>query len=219
MTPVFFPRFLTEDYAEKIITRREFIQRFARWQERKYGLNFKCTGFGNSAGLFIAYRGVTGRCDGDSIVLGNGYRFKAAAPVEVRRRIDHQICGEATMTIKDVPEREVIRQVKNVIKATGIKLQRINTGCFTVGKGRGRRFVKTAEAGTCDFEGYDSRGRFVAIECKRPVGGRISPAQAARIDDINRAGGVAFVAHSGGVGAGDTDERHAPDQQILRRRD
>ena len=98
---------------------------------------------------------------------------------------------------KDIPESAVIGEVKAIIKATGIKLQRINTGCFTIGEGRNRRFIKTADAGTCDFEGYDNKGRFVAIECKRPSGGRLSPAQKERIADINRKGGVAFVAHSG----------------------
>ena len=101
------------------------------------------------------------------------------------------------MELKKITEKVVIQQVKQVIKATGIKLQRINTGCFVIGTGRNRRFIKTAEAGTCDFEGYDNKGRFVAIECKRPVGGLLSPAQRARIADINRKGGVAFVAHSG----------------------
>lgn len=98
---------------------------------------------------------------------------------------------------KDIPESVVIGEVKAIIKATGIKLQRINTGCFVIGEGRNRRFIKTADAGTCDFEGYDNHGRFLAVECKRPVGGKLSPAQEARINDINRKGGVAFVAHSG----------------------
>ncbi len=101
------------------------------------------------------------------------------------------------MELKDIPESAVIQQVKTVIKATGLKLQRINTGCFQIGEGQNRRFVRTAEAGTCDFEGYDNSGRFCAIECKRPSGGRLSPAQEERIADINRKGGVAFVAHSG----------------------
>lgn len=101
------------------------------------------------------------------------------------------------MDLKDVPESAVVQQVKTVIKATGLKLQRINTGCFQIGEGRQRRFIKTAEAGTCDFEGYDNHGRFLAVECKRPVGGKLSPAQEARINDINRKGGVAFVVHSG----------------------
>ena len=98
---------------------------------------------------------------------------------------------------KDIPESVVIGEVKAIVKATGIKIQRINTGCFVIGTGRNRRFIKTADAGTCDFEGYDNHGRFLAIECKRPVGGRLSPAQAERIADINKKGGVAFVAHSG----------------------
>ena len=97
----------------------------------------------------------------------------------------------------DIPESEVIQQVKAVIRATGVKLQRINTGCFMVGEGRNRRYIRTAEAGTLDFEGYDNKGRFCAIECKRPSGGRLSLAQRERIEDINRKGGVAFVAHGG----------------------
>jgi hypothetical protein len=101
------------------------------------------------------------------------------------------------MELKDIPESAVIQQVKQIIKATGLKLQRINTGCFQIGEGRNRRYIKTADAGTCDFEGYDNKGRFVAIECKRPVGGRLSPAQKERIADINQKGGVAFVATSG----------------------
>lgn len=95
--------------------------------------------------------------------------------------------------LKTIPESAVVDEVKKVIAATGLKVQRINTGCFKVGK----RYIKTADAGTCDFEGYDMHGRFLAIECKRPVGGKLSPAQAERIADINKKGGVAFVAHSG----------------------
>ena len=103
----------------------------------------------------------------------------------------------ALINTTDVKEKEVIKQVKEIIDITGIKLQRINTGCFAVGEGSNRRYIKTAETGTCDFEGYDKHGRFVAIECKRPIGGRLSRPQRERIEDINRKGGVAFIAHSG----------------------
>ena len=111
------------------------------------------------------------------------------------------------MELKDVPESAVVLQVKQVLKVTGLKIQRINTGCFTIGEGANRRFIKTADAGTCDFEGYDNKGRFVAIECKRPSGGRLSPAQKERIADINRKGGVAFVAHSGAEALKQLQER------------
>lgn len=91
----------------------------------------------------------------------------------------------------DLSEAAVVAEVKEVLKATGLQIQRINTGCF------GARHVKTANKGTLDFEGYDNRGRFVGIECKRPVVGRVSTEQADRISDINLKGGVAFIATSG----------------------
>ena len=94
-------------------------------------------------------------------------------------------------------EKDVVQQVKAVILVTGLKIQRINTGCFTVGSGANKRFIKTAEKGTLDFEGYDNRGRFVGIECKREKGGKVSPEQQARIDDINAKGGVAGIVRSG----------------------
>ncbi len=99
--------------------------------------------------------------------------------------------------LKGVTEAKVLQDVKKVIAGTGLKVQRINTGCFVIGNGRNKRYIQTAEAGTLDFEGYDKHGRFVGIECKRPVGGKLSPAQAARITDINAKGGVAFVVTSG----------------------
>ena len=99
--------------------------------------------------------------------------------------------------LRDVSESEVIREVKEVIDITGLEIQRVNVGCFAVGEGRTKRFVRTAKKGTLDFEGYDNRGRHVGSECKRPVGGRLSDEQAERIDDINRKGGVAFVVTSG----------------------
>ena len=97
------------------------------------------------------------------------------------------------MQLSLITEKEVVRQVKEVIKQTGLEIQRLNTGCFQ----RAGRFVRTAKKGTLDFEGYDNTGRFVAIECKRPVGGRLSPEQAERIRDILHKGGVAGVVHSG----------------------
>ena len=112
------------------------------------------------------------------------------------------------MNLNEIPESAVIQQVKQILKVTGLKIQRINTGCFTIGEGANRRFIKTADAGTCDFEGYDNAGRFVAIECKRPSGGRLSPAQKERIEDINRKGGVAFVAHSGEEALARLKEKH-----------
>ena len=99
--------------------------------------------------------------------------------------------------LKAITEDAVIREVKTVIELTGLAIQRINTGAFAIGTGKARRFIRTANRGTLDFEGYDNRGRFVGIECKRPVGGRLSAEQKYRINDINKKGGVAFVVTSG----------------------
>lgn len=102
-------------------------------------------------------------------------------------------------------EKEVVAEVKKVLIATGLmkqkeeqpgppsQVQRINTGAFKQGK----RFIRSANPGTLDFEGYDNHGRMIGIECKRPKGGRLSPEQRARIDDINAKGGVAGVVRSG----------------------
>lgn len=102
-------------------------------------------------------------------------------------------------------EKVVVTQVKAVLTQVGLmkakedlpgppsQVQRINTGAFKVG----RRFIRTANPGTLDFEGYDNKGRILGIECKRPDGGRLSPEQKARIDDINAKGGVAGVVRSG----------------------
>lgn len=86
-----------------------------------------------------------------------------------------------------------MREVRDVIALTGVRVQRMNAGSFH----SGGRLVRGAEKGTLDFEGYDKHGRFLAIECKAGAGGRLSEAQARRIEDINAVGGVAFVVTSG----------------------
>ena len=56
--------------------------------------------------------------------------------------------------LKHISEADVVREVKVVIKATGIKLQRINTGCFKTGD----RFIKTAEAARSTLRATTSSG-------------------------------------------------------------
>ena len=108
-----------------------------------------------------------------------------------------EVSGARSGILKSIKEREVVKEVQAVIDATGLQVQRINTGAFPTGTGRNRRFVRSAKKGTLDFEGYDNHGRFLGIECKRPIGGRVSPEQKARISDIVNKGGIAFVVRSG----------------------
>lgn len=110
------------------------------------------------------------------------------------------------MTVQDkTTEAEVVQEVKQVLILCGLmkaketepgppsRMQRINTGAFKSGS----RFIRSANPGTLDFEGYDKFGRFLGIECKRPKGGRLSPEQKARIEDIKDKGGIAAVVTSG----------------------
>lgn len=108
-----------------------------------------------------------------------------------------EVSGARSGILKSIKESEVVKEVQAVIDATGLQVQRINTGAFPTGTGRNRRFVRSAKKGTLDFEGYDNHGRFLGIECKRPIGGRVSPEQKARISDIVNKGGIAFVVRSG----------------------
>ena len=108
-----------------------------------------------------------------------------------------EVSGARSGILKSIKEREVVKEVQAVSDATGLQVQRINTGAFPTGTGRNRRFVRSAKKGTLDFEGYDNHGRFLGIECKRPIGGRVSPEQKARISDIVNKGGIAFVVRSG----------------------
>ena len=108
-----------------------------------------------------------------------------------------EVSGARSGILKSIKESEVVKEVQAVIDATGLQVQRINTGAFPTGTGRNRRFVRSAKKGTLDFEGYDNHGRFLGIECKRPIGGRVSPEQKARISNIVNKGGIAFVVRSG----------------------
>lgn len=215
-----YPIELITNYRAGKISRQQFTKQFSDWQKSR-GINYDCKGTADRRGVHVEYRGTTATIrDGVLHFFTGSYidpktncrryiRSTAKSVFEFCRKIDFaRNDGGREMQLKDIPESAVILQVKQVIKATGLKIQRINTGCFTIGEGANRRFIKTADAGTCDFEGYDNIGRFVAIECKRPSGGRLSPAQKERIADINRKGGVAFVAHSGEEALAKLKEKH-----------
>ena len=60
-------------------------------------------------------------------------------------------------------------------------------------------FVWKAQAGPYSRQGIPDiialiRGRFIAVEVKRPGNGRLTPIQARTIEQINAAGGTALVA-------------------------
>ena len=75
---------------------------------------------------------------------------------------------------------------------------RMNTGVAVVPetKTTRRRFIRFAFKGCSDIIGQLRDGRFLAVECKRPVGGLVTDEQMAFIEVVNVAHGVAGVVRS-----------------------
>lgn len=72
---------------------------------------------------------------------------------------------------------------------------RQNTGAARFDKGGKEYFVRFGVPGISDILGVLNDGRFFAIEVKMP-GRKLTENQGNFINNVNRAGGVAFVAHS-----------------------
>lgn len=92
-------------------------------------------------------------------------------------------------------ETEFIRQVREYLHRRGCVTTRINSGLRILDDGSdNRRIFRGAEAGTADIVGC-CKGRYFAIEAK--VGrNKLSPAQAAFLESVREAGGIAFAAWS-----------------------
>ncbi len=58
------------------------------------------------------------------------------------------------------------------------------------------RYIQFGWAGCSDLLGMLKNGRLLAVECKRPKGGKVSSEQAHFISMVNQFGGCAFVATS-----------------------
>ena len=104
------------------------------------------------------------------------------------------------MKLTTPKESEIQKGILAFLRAHGAWCVRVNGGAVKTEK----RFIRfTDTVGTPDIlccwpmpaRSCTHGAVFVAVECKRP-GGKLRPEQAATIDAINRAGGVAFVADS-----------------------
>lgn len=89
-------------------------------------------------------------------------------------------------------ESIVLKQCLEYLQIRGIFVFRNNTGALKAG----RRFIRFGFPGSSDILGILPDGRFLAIECKREKGGRLSEAQKDFISRINANGGVAMCVHS-----------------------
>ena len=89
-------------------------------------------------------------------------------------------------------ESSVLHDCMRVMKRRGIFFWRQNTGAFKVDN----RFFRSSIAGVSDIIGVLPDGRFIAVECKREIGGRVSEKQQRFIDNVNNNNGLALVVHS-----------------------
>lgn len=80
------------------------------------------------------------------------------------------------------PEKKVETQIKNYLDSLGAYYLKVHGSMYQ-------------PAGTPDILACVN-GRFVAIEVKRPSGGRVSALQKSKLKQIEAAGGVAIVARS-----------------------
>ena len=92
-----------------------------------------------------------------------------------------------------VPESMVLAQCMQYLYLKKIFAWRNNTGAAKTEDGR---YVRFGLPGASDIIGIMPDVRFLAVECKRSDGGRLSPQQKVFLDKIKEAGGVAVVAAS-----------------------
>lgn len=86
-------------------------------------------------------------------------------------------------------EADVMKDVDQTLSAYNIFHWRNNTGVTRIGK----RFIRFGYPGSADWLGICHDGRFLAVECKRPRGGRLTAEQRDFLACIRRYGGVALV--------------------------
>ena len=95
--------------------------------------------------------------------------------------------------LRGVKEGPVINAVSEYLASKKIPHYRINSGALKTQRGG---FVRFGAKGMSDFYAIGPAGISIWIECKRPVGGRVSEDQKEFLDCINRNGGIGIVVNS-----------------------
>jgi hypothetical protein len=91
-----------------------------------------------------------------------------------------------------ISEGDVLRVVDEFLTLRKIYHWRNNSGAYKYRD----RFIRYGKTGSSDFLGICPDGRFLAVECKRPVDGVLSAAQREFLDAINRNGGIGIFVDS-----------------------
>lgn len=96
---------------------------------------------------------------------------------------------------KVTPETAVLRDCMLAATQAGARVWRNNTGVLLDSNRRPVRFGLCV--GSSDLIGLTRDGIFLAIECKRSVGGRVTEQQEHFLSCVRSMGGVAILARSG----------------------
>ncbi len=99
--------------------------------------------------------------------------------------------------LPELSEHSIQSKIWDYLRYRNITVWRINVGAAKYEKKNGSlSFVRFGVPGMSDLIGI-FQGKFLAIEVKRPSCiKRVTPAQQAFLDQVNGAGGLAFVATS-----------------------
>jgi hypothetical protein len=99
------------------------------------------------------------------------------------------------MTTNPTPESTVLKHCLLAATKAGARVWRNNVGLLYAPDGRPLRVGLCP--GSADLIGLTASGRFLAVECKRSKGGRVSAEQRRWLDLVASMGGVAIVATCG----------------------
>ena len=93
------------------------------------------------------------------------------------------------------PENLVKNSILEYLRIKSIYAWSNNSGAVKVGVGPASRYVRYGKKGSSDILGILDDGRFLAIEVKTAKG-RATPDQVEFLADINKRGGLGFIARS-----------------------
>lgn len=91
---------------------------------------------------------------------------------------------------KGQAESEVLKQCLEYLKLRGFYVWRNNSGAVKNGK------LRFGLPGSSDILGILPNGQFLAVECKKENGGKLSDKQVEFLSRIKENGGVAVCVHS-----------------------
>lgn len=99
------------------------------------------------------------------------------------------------MKLNIYTERQIQTQIIHLLQAHGYYVMRINSGKFSVGEGRNKRFIMGQEAGTPDLLCFKKETQPIFIEVKRQ-GNKPTEKQIYKMKELMSYGAICFIANS-----------------------